>query len=326
MRKNCIMKNIIVFLILSFILNYSCKDDKDERKSGWGIISLSPFITEIIYALGADKDLIAVTDYCTFPEDAKKKTKIGGLLDPNIEKIVMLKPGFIFGQPAHSELNQKLEKFGLKITMMSNEEINDIFNAIKKIGSIINYEHQAEQLIAAIQDSLKIIIEFNKTDYLPGISLLKEINHSKPDAGTIFAEKTGKGEYKDSLTAILVVGREKGSLRNITVAGDNTFIGQMWRLVGGKNLYSDISTRYSIISLESILIRNPDVIIEFDPDGEKQVKKRKITSEWKKFDKVNAIKHGNLYLVSGNHAFIPGPRLYLLAQDFFKIMAGIKNE
>jgi ABC-type hemin transport system substrate-binding protein len=61
----------IIFLLIIVCLNQNCNHDEDSRANGLRIISLSPFITEIIYALAAEKDLVAVTDYCIFPEEAK---------------------------------------------------------------------------------------------------------------------------------------------------------------------------------------------------------------------------------------------------------------
>jgi iron complex transport system substrate-binding protein len=283
------LKNSILYLILLYILFISqhCNRSQVEAVKERRMISLSPFITEIIYALKQEEDLIAVSDFCSFPPEARNKVKIGGLLDPNIEKMIALNPTLILGQPAHDRLKQELKKLGLNIIMVSNEDVSDIYKAIDTLGFYLNCSLRATQLIAAIQDSLRQIC-----------------------AGI---------QKKDSVTAMLIVGREAGSLRNITVAGRNTFIGEMWELAGGKNLYSDLTSRYSLVSLESILIRNPDLIIEFDPAGERMVKREVITEEWEIVKQVRAIKKGNLFLVSGEHIFIPGPRFYLLAQDFTKL-------
>jgi iron complex transport system substrate-binding protein len=327
---------LIIILFLVFTIYQNCDRHKDETVKERRIISLSPFITEIIYALDAGDDLIAVSDYCSWPQEARYKRKIGGLLDPNIEEIVVLKPTHIFGQPAHAELNQQLEKFGLNIIMISNEDIKDILNAIKRIGEELDHNAKATELVSAIRDSLKMIkadMYLNGKVLHPPVSPLSKVENPElvSTRDLIGRGREGKDlngedsfqsgiQQKDSITAILVIGRERGGLRNMTVAGTNTFIGEMWELAGGKNLYSDLTSRYSLVSLESILIRNPDVIIEFDPGGERMVKREVITAEWEILKQVKAIKKGNLFLVSGEHIFIPGPRLYLLAQDFDKLM------
>ena len=109
----------VITLFLTIIALEGCSDSNDKNTaSGNRIISLAPHITEIIYALHAQDQLVAVTDFCRYPEEAASKEKIGGLLDPNIEKIIMLKPTLIFGLPSHQKLARELSKYGLTVTMM----------------------------------------------------------------------------------------------------------------------------------------------------------------------------------------------------------------
>jgi iron complex transport system substrate-binding protein len=317
--------NSIIILILLFIFSISqnCSEVQEEPGNKRRIISLSPFITEIIYALGVDDELIAVTDFCSFPQDAGNKTKIGGLLDPNIEMIIALKPTHILGQPAHAGLNQQLARFGLHIVAVANENIDDIFNAIKTIGKVLDCNTQAAHLISVLQDSLNRIRDHTYPPASPLIMNYPDSGGSREEdlniknVSRFQAEST---QYGDTIKAMLIIGREKGSLRNIMVAGNNTFIGEMWQLAGGHNLYPDLTTHYSMVSLESIIIRNPDVIIEFDSGQNRRITRDSEISEWELLKEVNAVKQGNLFLVSGNYIFISGPRFYLLARDFKKIM------
>jgi len=73
---------------LSFVLFTCANDKKGSKQVETRIISLAPHVTEIIYALQAQEQLVAVSDFCRFPEEAIQKEKIGGLLNPNIEKII----------------------------------------------------------------------------------------------------------------------------------------------------------------------------------------------------------------------------------------------
>jgi ABC-type Fe3+-hydroxamate transport system substrate-binding protein len=72
--------------------------------------------------------------------------------------------------------------------------------------------------------------------------------------------------------------------------------------------------------LESILLRNPEVIIEFDLERIKGVFRSGMTAEWELLSEVEAIKNGNLFVVGGDHTLIPGPRIGLLAKDFAEII------
>ena len=291
------MKNIINISVIAFIsvvIILACQTNEQQVKSeSIRIISLAPHITEIIYALDAQDQLIAVTDFCNYPADAQKKEKIGGLLNPNTEKMITLKPTHFFGMLSHEKLNQQLESFGYKITMMPNEEVSNVLESIRLIGNDIGRQEAAEGLIRQINrlfDSLRV-----------------------------------SADYQKRIPAVLLIGRSKGSLQNMTVAGKDTYIDEMWEMVGGKNIYSDLPTRYGSINLESLLIRDPAVIIEFDMQKERSVEKADLGPEWQLLKDTRAVKNGQVYVVGGNHTMIPGPRMTLLAEDFKKIIGQVEK-
>lgn len=274
--------------------SWNCGVKKNENKiTSHRIISLAPHITEIIYAIGAPDKLIAVSDFCKYPEEVKSKQRIGGLLDPNVELIISLKPTHLFGVPSHEKLDQKLKKFGLNVTMMPNENITDVLNSIKRIGQEIGCDQQSANLINQISNTLDSL---------------------KIKSG----EKSGK-------SAVLIIGREKGTLRNITVAGNDTFLDEIWQLCGGKNIFDDMPIRYGNISLESLLIKDPDVIIEFEIEGGRNVLRVKNATEWDALNNLTAVKNHNIFIISGNHTLIPGPRMGLLAEDFARIIQDLNS-
>jgi len=284
---------LVIFIFFSFFIN-ACQTDEENKVSPKNrIISLAPHITEIIYALDGQDELIAVTDYCRYPEEAATKEKIGGLLNPNIEKMVRLHPTHLFGLPSHEKLATELKKYGLVVTMMPNENISDVLKTIEKIGTLTGKKNQATKLVKHINSKLD--------------SLKKE-------------------NLSDSLSAVLMIGREDGTLRNITAAGRDTYIDELWRLVGGKNSYSDLPTRYGTINIESLLLRDPDVIIEFDMKNEREVKRLAITPEWDYLSNLKAVQNQNIFVIGGNHTMIPGPRLVMLAEDFSQVMKLVRSK
>ncbi len=282
---------VLVSFIAVLITLYGCTSTNEkEIASDKRIISLAPHITEIIYALNAQDQLVAVTDFCRYPEETTSKEKIGGLLDPNIEKIITLKPTHLFGLPSHEKLSREVEKFGLTVTMISNENIPDVLYSINKIGEMIDRAEQAIHLINRINYTLDSLRD-------------NKINKNIP--------------------AVLMIGREKGTLQNITVAGSNTYLDELWKILGGENSYADLPTRYGTISLESLLLRDPEVIIEFDMKRKRGVYRSEMSSEWDVLDHIKAVKQGNIFVIGGNHTLIPGPRLVLLANDFSKIINAV---
>ena len=283
---------ILIYVLILVVVHVGCQNNSEKESSQKNrVISLAPHITEIIYALHAQDQLVAVTDFCRYPEEAQSKEKIGGLLNPNIEKMVSLKPTHLIGLPSHEKLGLELEKFGFTVTMIPNETISDVLKSINEIGKMLNHQIQATNLQSDMQktlDSLKL----NKIDHL--------------------------------VSAVLMIGREKGTLRNIMVAGKNTYLDELWQLVGGVNTYSDLPTRYGSINLESLLLRNPDLIIEFDLEKIRQVSRIEVSKEWDYLGDITAVKNRNVFEIGGNHTMIPGPRLIWLAKDFRKIIERVE--
>jgi iron complex transport system substrate-binding protein len=281
-------------VLLMAILLYGCTaEHKAAEGMKYRIISLSPHITEILYKLHAEKNLVAVTDFCSFPREAQKLEKIGGLLNPNIEKIVALKPTHVFGVPAHADLAAALAQFSIEIIMLPNETISDYLSTVLKIGQTIGRDSMAHDIVNNFTDSLR--------------------GFSNP-------------AIKDTPSGVLVIGRENGSLRNITVAGPATFISELWEKVGGRNIYDDLTAHYSGISIESLLMRNPDIIIELSSREPAKISQLRSGTAWHDLNTIHAVQLNHIFKISGSYTVIPGPRMLKLARDFSEIIKEFHNE
>jgi iron complex transport system substrate-binding protein len=284
--KNTIER--LFYVIMVFYITTACDDRPQPASNARRIISLSPNITEIIYALGAEKDLVAVSSFCNYPPAVKEKEKIGGLLDPNIEKIISLNPTMLLGVPAHQKLDQDLRRFNLQILMLPNESVIDIIHAIDTLGQILHYGHEARELIRRLENELDLL--------------------------------AGGRKLHPPCTAVLVIGKEPGSLQNLMVAGPHTFVDELWNTVGGTNVFADLPVHYSTVNLETIIQRNPRVILQFAPDRPDGIYTSEQEPEWQYLKEISAVKNRNLYTIGGDYIFIPGPRFTLLARDFAKII------
>ncbi len=282
---------ILLASVLIFLFS-TCRTHEKASQASLRIISLSPHITELIYALEADTNLVAVTDFCRYPLKARNKEHIGGLIDPNIEKMVSLAPTHIFGIPAHSELNEKIRKFGLHIDMYPNETWADMLAAIDSIAGKIGYDQKGQDLIRKMNLTLN--------------SIHAERKHQQPGV-------------------MLLIGYEEGSLRNATVAGPNTFIDEMLSAAGGKNIYRDLGIRYGTVNIESMLTRQPEVIIDLRMEDKHQIQRLPIDDTWSVLDRTPAVMRGNIYSIGGNHTLIPGPRMLWLARDFLAVLDSLEN-
>jgi len=257
------------------------------------IISLSPNITEILFALGADKRIVAVTDFCIYPPEAKMKKKIGGLMNPNIELIVSLKPDLIIMLAANSDLKSKLSSLETKFLTVKNETISDVMESIIVIGKAVGEEKKAEELLKNFEEKLNDVKKL--------------------------VEKLPKEKV------LIVVDKSTDSLQGMYCAGKGNFIDEMVSIAGGINVLQDSTTPYPIASKEKLIELNPDVILDMAIYGErKEVNDKKILESWKSLYSINAVKNNRIYLVDPTSITIPGLRIPENVEHLAKLIHNLK--
>ena len=255
------------------------------------IVSLSPNITEIIYALGQQDKLVGVTDFCKYPPQATKKQHVGGFVNPNIETIISLKPDVLIGLTSHRDLAHKLQNEHLRFVLLPDDRLKDVFFTIDSLGRLLGCEAKARPIVKAIQDSL---------NYYRQQSLRVERFHPK---------------------AMLAIGRDPGSTTHITVVGPHTFLDSVWTLMGGKNVFADLPAKYAQVNRENILLKQPDLIIEFRFGEQWNAWKDSLNRRsWQSFAGIPAVKNGQIYVSTGTYTLIPGPRIYKLAADYSRMI------
>jgi len=276
---------VTIFLI-AFLLA-SCAHAPQTKKTSHRVISLAPSITEMIFALGAGDKIVAVSDYCLFPPEAQKKEKVGGLFNPNLEKIMALKPDLILGTSSYGSLKEKLSAISAHVVLLPEKSIDDIFFGLDSLGVLLGKQRAADSLKTAIRDSLQKY----RGDF-PG---------RKP-------------------RVMLVLGRDPGAARNVGVSGPGAFINELLDWCGAENAFSDLKVSYSTVGRESILVRDPDIIIEFRPSPLTKDQLLENREQWKSFKQVSAYRDKRIYVIAGNNYLIPGPRVYRLAHRLYDIL------
>jgi iron complex transport system substrate-binding protein len=271
----------IISLLVVFILggNFSFSQEKEKLR----IISLTPATTEILFALGLDKEIIAVTSLCNYPALARQKEKIGTFSQPNIEKILFLKPDIIFCtglEQARTVIKLKQLKQNIFISDPAN--INELFQSIMQIGKITRKEQEAKDLV----DRMKARI--NKITAL-AIKVPKEKKQK------VFIEI-----WHNPLTA----------------CGKNSFINELIELAGGINITSDITSIYSSVSQEIVLNRNPDCIILAYMGLASSIEQVKTRPGWRN---ITAVRNNRVYNdISPDVLLRAGPRTPEALEEIYK--------
>jgi iron complex transport system substrate-binding protein len=208
-------KIILITLVLLFV--FRCYAGSAHR-----IISLAPNTTEILFSLGLGDSIVALDDFSNYPEEVKDIERIGTFNNPNMEKIILLKPDYILVNSALEKAKKDyLNSMGIKVIKVSPKTIEDLYSDIRKLGAVFNKEERAKNII---QD-----MEYR----------IKNISHAKRGA----APKVFVQLFDDPLVTV------------------SFFISDIIRLAGGKNIALDIKDDAGIFSYEALIDRNPDIIL-----------------------------------------------------------------
>ena len=194
------------------------------------IVSLSPANTEILFALGLGDRIVGVTEYCTYPEAALSKDKIGGFSTINTEKIAVLNPDLLVAADGNSEETiAHLRELGYTIITVNADTIDTTLADIRLIGKAAGVDSAAEELVSSMQADLAEI-----------------------------AEKT-KGAEKPTILHCMWTDP-------LWVSGSGTFQDEMISAAGGVNAAA-AEGGWVALTMEKFLTMNPDIIVVDSGDG-----------------------------------------------------------
>lgn len=217
----------LALLSLSVFCLCSPPVGKDRAESpGLRVVSLVPSITEIVYCLGAEKNLVGNTNQCDYPEEAKRVYKVGDFQMPDMERIIALKPTLVFATlPIHRQIIEKLSELKIAVYVSAPEDIEGVFAEIESVGVLLEKREQAKKLVTGMRRQL---------DSLPKFT----------DTPRVYVEI--------SYAPLMSVGR-------------GGFINDLIRRAGGKNVFESIPVPYLTVDPEMVVKANPDVILILHP-------------------------------------------------------------
>jgi len=254
------------------------------------IVSLAPSITEILFALGAGENVVGVTRYCSYPPEAAGRSRVGGLFDPNLEKIVSLRPDLVVMLETNAD-TPAFEELGLHRLVVSHKNIEGILESFTTIGRALEEPAKAERMVAEIRARLERI---------------ERKTASRPRRRVMFSVYRNAGS---------------GSLEEVTVVGGGEgFYNGVIRAAGGENACRNRAVPFPVVSPESILGMNPEVIIDLVrlQTGPKPGR-QKILADWQQVADVEAVAGGRVYVLDDDFASIPGPRFILLVEKLARL-------
>jgi iron complex transport system substrate-binding protein len=203
------------------------------KKPAEKIISLAPSMTETIFALGAGDRLVGVTTYCNYPEEAKEIDQVGDFEGPNLESVIEKNPDVVVALAMGDDEKSKLEDAGITVFLQDPQNLDEVFDNIKKIGTILGLQEEAESLTSNMISKKDSIVE----------------TVSNYDSKKVFYEVWSEP---------------------LMTAGPGSILDEMINLSNGENIAYDAESLYPEYSLELLIERNPEVYLTAD-DGFKTV-------------------------------------------------------
>lgn len=274
------VKNNCFLLIFAVLIITSMAINAQPQR----VISLAPHITEMVFRIGAGDRLVGRTEYCSYPPAAAEIPSIGAYLNPNYEKMVALKPDAVLIFP-NAEMRTKLEQLNLKVISVSNETIAEIFSGIRQLGEFFQKTDEAAQVVSGLKDTLDWI-----------------------------RSQTAQWPARD---ALILIGREAGSLRGLYAAGEQTYLTELVNLCHIQNAFSDVRMRYFEVSKEDLVRQQPDIIMEFRV-GTAETDVAALQRDWQPLNILEAIKNDQLFIFTEKAFLIPGPRIGKTAMALYR--------
>lgn len=246
------------------------------------IVSLAPSVTEMLFAIGLNEEIVGVTEFCDFPPVALTKPKVG-YATPNLESIVGLQPQLVLAPRSflRADLINKLEQLKIPIFILDPHTVEDIFAHIQLLGRMVGHSEEANAQAALMRKQLSNLS--NRLADLPRPSLLYVLN-SEP----------------------------------LITVGPGSFIHRLIELAGGRNAADQTSAPYPRLTMEEVLRQNPDILLF--PVGRQEGISQAEQDSWRRWTTLSAVKHGNLLQIDSDLLNRPGPRIIEGLKQLVKIL------
>ena len=242
------------------------------------IISLVPNVTEILFAIGAGPQVVAVSNYDVEPPEVRSLPTVGALVDPDTEKIISLRPDLVITYGSQTDLQEQLKRASIPFFDYRHGGLDHIMVTMRALGARTGHADQADQVARGLEEA---------------INAARTRVAGKPRPRTL-----------------LVFGREPGSLRNIYASAGRGFLHDMLVVAGGEDVLNDIDRESALVSTEMILARKPDVILELNAATRlNEADLKAVVDPWMTLTAVPAVRNKRVIVLNGPGLTVPGPRV-----------------
>mgnify|MGYP005838973491 CR=1 FL=1 len=264
--------------------------DPGERESGpRRIVSMAPSLTETCCALGLLDRLVGRTQYCVNPPAVRAVAVVGGLVDPNLELLVSLKPDVILITKNSARLREQLTALKLPFEEVTDDSFEGIFLGIRRIGEIAGRPKTAALLIERLQDEMALI--------------------------------TADAQTRHARRVLIVEGALPVPPASLFVAGPGLFLTKLLYRTGHLNAAeSAVDRKSGELSLEQIVTINPDVILETRAKATPETM-AEVYRAWSALGPIAAIRDRAVRSFGTDADLVPSPRINVVYAQMARALA-----
>ena len=268
----------------------SAMDTAQPDGAAQRIVSLSPSVTETLFALGLGPRVVGVTRFCAYPPEAKALPRVGGFVDPDYEALVSLSPDLAILRADNTEGLSRLAQLGIPCIAVSHTTLEGILTSIRDIGRRAGMEERATGIIADFRARMDAASKRNRFDKPPRV--------------------------------LISVGRfmGSGSVKDVYAAGKDELYDEALRIAGAVNACGELGRKYPQLDAESILRLDPDLIIDLAADRHNPEDHAAIIRDWQGVPGLRAAAEGRIRILTGDYVTVPGPRFIRLIEDVTAIV------
>lgn len=241
------------------------------------IISLVPAVTEMLFAVGAGPRVVGVSSFDRFPAEVERLPRVGALLDPDIERILSLRPDLVVVYRSQTDVLAQLGRAQIPVFVYAHTGLAEVTATMRKVGERVGATERADALASEIERRIEVV-------------RMGSVARPRP--------KT-----------LVVIGRDAFALRGIYASGGIGFIHDMLAAAGGDNVFGDAKREAVQATSELILTRAPEVILELRADPIDPATQTKELRTWDALASVPAVRNKRVRIVADPRTVIPGPRV-----------------
>ena len=241
------------------------------------IISLVPAVTEMLFAIGAGERVVAVSSFDRFPPEIEKLPRVGALLDPDVERILSLRPDLVIVYRTQQDLMTQLERARVPFFLYEHAGLADVTTTVRQVGERVGAAGRAAQMAATIEQRIEAV-----------------------------RKRTRDGARPRTL---IIMGRDPFALRGMFASGGIGFIHDMVTAAGGDNVFGDVQRQAVQATTELLIARRPEIILELRAEPVTRTTLNRELATWAALPSVPAVRDRRVHIIGDPRTVIPGPRV-----------------